>query len=284
MRQSVQFALGLASILAMLWAPDAPAQGRAPSSALLRQIDALREEKASRTPAQRKIGSRLLYASKIHRGVGIARVIPTLRTSVEVATDGTTLVDLRADVTTAVLDEIEALGGTVIHSSPAYRSVRARLALEGVETLAGLPEVQSIRPAARAITHKVNTSEGDIAHAADAVRTAFGVDGTGIKIGVLSDGVSSLAARQASGDLPANVTVLPGQRDRPARGTRARRCWRSCTTWLREPNSSLPRRSPARHPLRTTSSRSATPAPTSSSTTWRTSPNRCSRTTTSPSP
>jgi hypothetical protein len=53
MRQSVQFALGLASILAMLWAPDAPAQGRAPSSALLRQIDALREEKASRGRAWR---------------------------------------------------------------------------------------------------------------------------------------------------------------------------------------------------------------------------------------
>jgi hypothetical protein len=40
---------------------------------------------------------------------------------------------------------------------------------------------------------------------------AFGVNGAGIKIGVLSDGASSLAASQALGDLPADVTVLPGQ-------------------------------------------------------------------------
>ena len=42
-------------------------------------------------------------------------------------------------------------------------------------------------------------------------RTTHGVDGSGIGIGVLSDGVGSFADRQASGDLPARVTVLPGQ-------------------------------------------------------------------------
>ena len=42
-------------------------------------------------------------------------------------------------------------------------------------------------------------------------RAKFGVDGTGVKIGVLSDGVNSLAASQSSGNLPSNVTVLPGQ-------------------------------------------------------------------------
>lgn len=54
-------------------------------------------------------------------------------------------------------------------------------------------------------------SEGDKAHAADAARMVTGADGTGLKIGVLSDGVASLAAKQATGDLPASVTVLPGQ-------------------------------------------------------------------------
>src|SRR5262249_51203519 len=38
----------------------------------------------------------------------------------------------------------------------------------------------------------------------------FSVDGTGVKICVLSDSVDQLAAVQATGDLPA-VTVLPGQ-------------------------------------------------------------------------
>ena len=40
---------------------------------------------------------------------------------------------------------------------------------------------------------------------------AFGVNGAGIKIGVLSDGATNLAASQALGDLPGDVTVLPGQ-------------------------------------------------------------------------
>jgi|SRR5882672_6946669 len=55
------------------------------------------------------------------------------------------------------------------------------------------------------------TSEGDLTHRAFDARMAFGVNGAGIKIGVLSDGASSLAASQALGDLPADVTVLPGQ-------------------------------------------------------------------------
>ena len=54
------------------------------------------------------------------------------------------------------------------------------------------------------------TSQGDTTHRAFAARGTFNVDGTGIKIGVLSDGVSSLAVSQGTGDL-GPVTVLPGQ-------------------------------------------------------------------------
>ena len=42
-------------------------------------------------------------------------------------------------------------------------------------------------------------------------RRTHGVDGTGISVGVLSDGVDALAAQQATGEVPAGVTVLPGQ-------------------------------------------------------------------------
>ena len=55
------------------------------------------------------------------------------------------------------------------------------------------------------------TSEGDLTHRAFDARMAFGVNGAGIKIGVLSDGATNLAASQALGDLPGDVTVLPGQ-------------------------------------------------------------------------
>ena len=54
------------------------------------------------------------------------------------------------------------------------------------------------------------TSQGDTTHRAFTARGTFNTDGTGIKIGVLSDGVDSLGVSQATGDL-GTVTVLPGQ-------------------------------------------------------------------------
>jgi hypothetical protein len=60
------------------------------------------------------------------------------------------------------------------------------------------------------ITNAINVSEGDQTHRANLARTTFGVSGAGVKVGVLSSGVISLATLQGSGDLPA-VTVLPGQ-------------------------------------------------------------------------
>lgn len=63
--------------------------------------------------------------------------------------------------------------------------------------------------ARRALVGSV-TSEGDVTHRADQVRSTLGATGAGVKVGILSDGVTSLALLQASGDLP-SVTVLPGQ-------------------------------------------------------------------------
>ena len=61
------------------------------------------------------------------------------------------MVDIRADVTPAVLARIRALGGTVINSVARYRAIRARLPLEAVEKLATLDAIQSIRPADEAV-------------------------------------------------------------------------------------------------------------------------------------
>ena len=57
-------------------------------------------------------------------------------------------------------------------------------------------------------------ASGDVAHQANLVRSNYGFDGTGVKIGVMSDGVNSLAVEQAAGRLPSSVTVLqPGSGD-----------------------------------------------------------------------
>jgi hypothetical protein len=62
------------------------------------------------------------------------------------------------------------------------------------------------------------SAESDVTHRANIARGAFHINGTGIKIGVMSNGVVSLAQAQASGDLGA-VTVLPGQTGTGDEGT-----------------------------------------------------------------
>ena len=64
----------------------------------------------------------------------------------------------------------------------------------------------------------VNVSQGDKTHRAEEARNFFGVNGSGVKIGVLSDGVDSLATAVATGDL-SPVTVLPGQAGSGDEGT-----------------------------------------------------------------
>ena len=199
------------------------------------RIAALLAEKAARTPAQRKISSDLLAQA----ASGAAGPPPANRRLPADATPAAAeplaprvLVDIRADVTPALLAHVRDLGGVVVNSVPRYRAIRARLPLAGLEPLAELAGVQWIRtadrprprtqrrppaaprrfdPALPASSHKVDTSEGDAAHQANVARSTHSVDGTGIGVGVVSDGVDTLADQQATGDVPSHVTILPGQ-------------------------------------------------------------------------
>lgn len=186
--------------------------------------------KAQRTPAQRKVDSRLLERAAAERLRASGQPLPqdpqpTASRAAEQrrAEDDRLLVDIRADVTPAVLARIRELGGTVVNSVPRYRAIRALLPLPSVERLAAVDGIRTIRTADEAVTRKDDTSEGDRAHRASQARRTHGVDGTGIGIGVLSDGIQTLADRQASGDVPAEVpaevTVLPGQQGRGDEGT-----------------------------------------------------------------
>jgi uncharacterized repeat protein (TIGR01451 family) len=62
------------------------------------------------------------------------------------------------------------------------------------------------------------SSEGDTAHKAALARETFGVNGSGVKIGILSDGVTNLFMSQETGNL-GDVTVLPGQAGSGDEGT-----------------------------------------------------------------
>ena len=106
------------------------------------------DEKISRTPAQKKIDSQLLYSLKQKRGE--TRGIPTERITFETDQKGRMMVDITARVAPRVTSQIRKLGGVVVSEDQRYHAIRARLALEKLEALAIMKEVSFISPAAQA--------------------------------------------------------------------------------------------------------------------------------------
>jgi hypothetical protein len=230
------------------------------SESAWQQIQALEIDKESRTPAQQKIDSQLLYAIKIRRGQGVAAGVQTLAVDVGADDTGLVTVDITAIVDEQLLRDLRGLGAEVSSVFPQYHSLRAVALLDQLEAIAGYPQVRFIQPKQEAIFSQapmqtypppafadfrnqaaqvraeigqaigasiapnaslkigIATSEGDATHKAFSARGTFNVDGTGIKIGVLSDGVTNLATSQTTGDL-GTVSVLPGQAGSGNEGT-----------------------------------------------------------------
>jgi len=115
-----------------------------------------------------------------------------------------TMVDIAVtEVTEDVLALLERVGAQVLHASVYYRTIRARLPLGTIETVAEHPDVHRIQPGLPARINKVNTSQGVTSHNVSFVRDTLGAKGAGVKIGVISDSASqsSILNRQATGDL-----------------------------------------------------------------------------------
>ncbi|MHA3702858.1 S8 family serine peptidase [Jatrophihabitans sp. YIM 134969] len=223
-------------------APAVPAGLPAAAAA---QIDALTAAKNARTPAQRKISSQLLTAVAQRQGGRVASGVGPLTTTAAVGKDGTVRVTVAATPTgrvDSIAKEIDAAGGRV--HSIWKTSVDADVPASALTALAGSAAVRRIDPtggatlagvtpnapratvqqqvaAAAATPAKAGSvvDEGDVALAANAARKATQVRGAGITVGVLSDGVDSLAGSIASGDLPANTRVLDGQEGSGDEGT-----------------------------------------------------------------
>ncbi len=229
-----------------------------------RQIQALIAEKESRTAAQRKIDSQLLYAMKMRRGESITTAVQTLTVDVGADAAGSLTVDITALIDDQLLRRLESMRVQVSNVFPQYHSLRAKTSLDQLETIAGFPQVRFIQPKQGVTYYQsperspspsyppgdfegfrkraervrgavkqalatpiapdtslkigIATSEGDTTHKAFSARGTFNTDGTGIKIGVLSDGVLSLATSQSTGDL-GPVTVLAGQAGSGDEGT-----------------------------------------------------------------
>jgi subtilisin family serine protease len=109
----------------------------------------------------------------------------------------------------ALLADLEALS---LQRAAAYgRMVSGQLPIDAIAALDALDSLKFVWPAY--VTSRVGTvdSQGDVAMNADDARTAWGVDGTGITVGTLSDSYDHLggaAGDVASSDLPAGIAVL----------------------------------------------------------------------------
>ena len=113
------------------------------------------------------------------------------------------------------LQQLKAEGVTVEITDAAHRRVQARVPVGRLQAVTELPFVNFVRQPTYAVhrTGAVNT-EGDAILRAAAARQQFSLDGTGVKVGVISDGLKGIFATGcttcggvtpgpiATGDLP----------------------------------------------------------------------------------
>ncbi len=109
----------------------------------------------------------------------------------------------------ALRDALVALGMT--HAAVYKRYVSGVLPIRALPDAARLAELRLARPAYARTRSGSVTSQGDVALGADLARSTYGIDGTGVVVGSLSDSYDCLggaAGDVGSGDLPAGVVVL----------------------------------------------------------------------------
>ena len=202
-------AAAMVAALSLVVLSSAQAAPEKLKDSVLRHIQALQQEKANRTPQMLKMDSHLVHAVRTnrHENVGVE-----LHPLVKLDADGHAIVDIDARVNPSLLEGIGKVGGTVDFSSERFHAIRARIPLSKLEKVADMKGVKFIKRAAESATRTGSVdSEGDITHKANLARSTFGADGSGVKVGVLSDSVDFLTQAQSTGDLPPNVTVLPNQ-------------------------------------------------------------------------
>ncbi|GAA3857377.1 S8 family serine peptidase [Saccharothrix violaceirubra] len=232
--------VALGAVVPVPSATAAPAGGLPARAAA--QIAALQEIKRSITGTDTKVDSALIVEQRRRKGSAAFGRLPSYRTGVEVRPDGTVSVDVRAVAVTPGL--VASLGDRVRSVSVDGATIRAEVPLSAVGAIAARPDVRRVqvadaapvdarskeeqagkveadtlaavdrttanRATADPTTADPTTAESDRAHGADTARATHKVTGTGVKICVLANGITDLAAAQAAGELP-EVEVLPGE-------------------------------------------------------------------------
>ena len=151
----------------------------------------------------------VLAASDPRRGMLLAELATTFATPlVPVDESGRLLVRIAGTNADARVAELVALGVEPVAVATGYGFLEAWIAPDRVNAVAELPWIRLIAaPGLPVAETGLQLSEGDAIHRADQARTTYAVTGAGATVGVISDGVSNLAAAQATLDLPAGVNV-----------------------------------------------------------------------------
>lgn len=215
-----------AAAIALLFTTGAFADDISPE--VMAQMQQIASVKANFSPAQKKMDSNLAYgllaATNDQSVASFSNAItplsttdisgqPTSPASTGDSSSSFVKVEITGNVD-AIASAVAAAGGSVINKSAAFGIVDASIPLTAVNAIAASADVTRMRSPSGASTNVgALTSQGYVAHKANTVVNTLGYNGTGVKVGVLSDSATAarIAALKASGDLKASATVLPGQ-------------------------------------------------------------------------
>ncbi|MFQ5651214.1 MAG: S8 family serine peptidase [bacterium] len=187
----------------------------------------------SQTPAPKKLlpghGHSKISATLVQvadRLVSLKKAGPAARQAPSSLSNAAVKVDDAANIQTYIylsetsgnaLQTLKGTGVTIELVQEEWNVVQAWIPAEKIHHISAYAFVLFIRPPDYAIhmTGSVNT-EGDTLLRAQDIRLEKGIDGTGARVGVISDGVDNRALAQAQGDLPSAIEVnpnLPGEGD-----------------------------------------------------------------------
>ena len=167
---------------------------------------------------------------------GSSTISPSPLTASQAAGTTSITVEVRMEVNDVNLALLQVMG-TVRRTVPRFNAVVMEIAFPTLASLAALPAVRNIMLVEKPILNRMELSRvqrdlrvqlrdalrkrcsgsrcagSDVSHKADQVRQVYGIDGSGIRVGVLSNGLGGAAAVQQSidsGDIPPEGIQLVG--------------------------------------------------------------------------
>lgn len=163
-------------------------------------------------PNAEKVSIGLLDAATTAQGAGKSLGDAFAPRSAVRSGDGVLLELVTSEVTDGLLKDIAGTGVTIRHSSARFNRVTVSANdPASVEKLALIEGVQMIRPSSPSITRSSGAaaSQADVAHRSDLVSSKYNVNGSGVRVGIISD---SFASENADNDIVTDDFSTAGSR------------------------------------------------------------------------